>query len=53
VDRDPKSYLFIKEAFSERRIAIPSHERLIDELRFLEWDEFKRMVALGTKTSQI
>ena len=44
VDKDPKAYLLLKETLSGRRIIVPSHERLIDELRSLEWDEFKRKV---------
>lgn len=52
VDKDPKAYLFLKEAFSDRRIAIPSHKRLIDELRFLEWDEFKGKVDHPPKKSK-
>jgi hypothetical protein len=44
VDKDPKAYLLLKETLSDRRIVVPSYERLIDELRSLEWDELKRKV---------
>ena len=44
VDKDPKAYLLLKETLSDRRIIVPSHERLIDELRSLEWDELKGKV---------
>jgi len=44
VDKDPKAYFLLREALLDRRIIIPYHERLIDELRFLEWDELKGKV---------
>jgi hypothetical protein len=52
VDKDPNAYFFLKETFSDRRIAIPSHERLIDELGFLERDEFKGKVDHPPKKSK-
>ena len=52
VDKDPKAYFLLREALLDRRIIIPSHERLIDELRFLEWDELKGKVDHPPKGSK-
>ncbi|MCH8156991.1 MAG: hypothetical protein IID18_04445, partial [Nitrospinae bacterium] len=41
VDDDPKAYLLLRDTFYDKRIIIPSHDRLIEELKFLELDELK------------
>ncbi len=52
MDKDPKAYFLLREAFFDRRIVIPSHERLINELRFLEFDALKMKVDHPPKKSK-
>lgn len=52
VVKDPKSCFVLPEVLLDRRIIIPSHERLINELSFLEWDALKEKVDHPPKKSK-
>ncbi len=52
VDDDPKAYLLLRDTFYDKRIIIPSHDRLIEELRFLELDELKGKIDHLPKKSK-
>lgn len=52
VDKDSKAYFFLRDAFLDQRIAVPYHERLIEELRFLELDELKGKIDHPPKKSK-